>query len=108
MDHLSLKYKRDSPSQVWANKAYRGQWHDVLGLFSNVEMLLVPNGLIRDLSASLELDDGESSLELLPKLKELQYLARCNSSDTFVTFIKSHQNTGHPVTLVDQKAHLFQ
>jgi hypothetical protein len=107
VDHLSLEYERDSPSQAWANGAYRGQWRDVLGLFSNVETLLVPNGLIRDLSASLELDDGESSSELLPKLKELQYLARRDSSDAFTTFIKSRRNTGRPVTLVHQKARLF-
>jgi hypothetical protein len=106
VDHLSLEYERDSLSQAWADGAYRGQWRDVLGLFSNVETLLVPNGLIRDLSASLELDDGESS-SVLPKLKELQYSARHNSSDAFATFIKSRRNTGRPVTLVHQKARLF-
>jgi hypothetical protein len=104
--HLSLEYERDSLSEMWDDEAYRrGQWRKVLGLFNNVKTLLVPNGLIRELSTSLQSDDGEYSSGLLPELKELQYPTHRDASDmlAFAPFIKFRQDTGRPVTLLNQQ-----
>jgi hypothetical protein len=111
VEHLSLEYERYSLSEPWDDEAYRRvQWRKVLGLFNNVKTLLVPNGLIRELSASLQSDDGESSFGLLPELKELQYPTQCDANDVlaFAPFIKSRQDSGCPVTLVDQQTRLAQ
>ena len=107
VEHLSLEYEGASPL-VWDDEAYRAQWREVLGSFSNVETLLVSNDLISELSGSLQSHDGELSSELLPELKELQYSAPCDSdvSDAFATFIKFRENAGRPVTLVNQKTRL--
>ena len=109
VEHLSLEYKRYSLPEMWDDEVYRRiQWRKVLGLFNNVKTLLVSDGLIRDLSASLQSDDGESSFGLLPELKELQYQTHCDASDVlaFAPFIKSRQDSGRPVTLVNQQTRL--
>ena len=38
-----------------------------------MKTLHVDDGLVRDLSRSLQKDDGELSLEILPELQELRY-----------------------------------
>jgi len=109
VEHLSLEYKRYSLPEMWDDEVYRRiQWRKVLELFNNVKTLLVSNGLISDLSASLQSDDGESSFGLLPELKELQYQTHCDASDVlaFAPFIKSRQDSGRPVTLVNQQTRL--
>jgi len=59
-------------SSEWFFQADRTQWRD-LRSFSNVKTLQVANKLISQLSHSLQLEDGESPVELLPELKELSF-----------------------------------
>jgi hypothetical protein len=102
VEHLSLECERNSLSEWWDDEAYRrGQWLKILGLFNNVKTLFVSYDLIRELSASLQSNDEESSFALLPELKVLQYPIFCDASDmlAFAPFIKSRQGTGRPVTL---------
>ena len=103
VEHLSLEYERDSVSSDWGDEADDGHWRELLGSFSNVKTLLVPSGLVGELSSSLPSDDEELRLDLLPKLKELRYSTRCDDSDPFSKFINDRQNAGSPVTLTRQK-----
>ena len=78
----------------------RTEWHKLLGSFSKVTILDIGDGLVKELSRSLRLDDGEHPLELLPELQELTYSGSGNSGDAFTSFIGARQTTGRPVTLV--------
>lgn len=98
--YLVLGYKERNPLLKWHNEADRAQWRDLLRSFSNVKTLRVHNGLVRDLSRSLQSDDGESPLELLPELKELVYSAGSDATDAFTAFIDARQIAGRPVALV--------
>ena len=60
----------------------------------------VDDGLINELSRSLQLGDGELPLEVLPELQELRYFASGDTGDIFTTFIDVYQNAGRPVAPV--------
>ncbi|KAF8481665.1 hypothetical protein DFH94DRAFT_852486 [Russula ochroleuca] len=98
--HLVLGYKENNPLSKWRNEADRAKWRGLLRSFSNVKTLCVHNGLVSELSRSLQSDDGESPLELLPELKELVYSAGSDTSDAFTAFIDARQIAGRPVALV--------
>ncbi|KAH9963467.1 hypothetical protein BJV74DRAFT_335527 [Russula compacta] len=101
MENLTLEYtKSNSMSLLWANEAGRSQWRELLRPFSNLKRLHVTGDLIWALSCSLESEDGESPMELLPELKELSYSGSDDGSDAFTKFIVSRQNAGHPVALI--------
>jgi hypothetical protein len=102
VDHLSLEYERYFISSEWNHEAERGQWREILRSFGNVKVLRLGVGddFTRQLSGSLQIEDGESSMELLPELKELSYYAFDDDDDAFASFIDARQNCGYPVTLV--------
>jgi len=56
-------------------------------------------GLIKQLSQSLQLEDGEQPLELFPELKELVYYNMDDISNMYTSFIHAHQIAGRPVIL---------
>lgn len=93
-------------SPEWHNEGDRTQWREVLRPFSNVKTLHVQYGLVRELSRSLQLQEGESPVELLPELKELRYVAGSDITDiadirdTTVPFLNVRRNAGRPFTLV--------
>jgi len=101
--YLTFKYGRANISpESLNNEASCTRWREILGPFSNVKTLHVPNGLVKDLSRSLQLDEGEgeSPMELLPELKELEYTMTDDAGDEFASFIDSRQKAGRPVTLL--------
>jgi len=100
VENLTLEYWRDGVSSEWANEADRTQWRDLLRSFSNVKTLRVADGLISQLSRSLQSEDGESSAELLPELKELSYYHYRELRDAFTAFIDARRIASRPVTLV--------
>jgi hypothetical protein len=77
----------------------RNEWRKLLGSFSNVETLSVDDGLVRELSCCLQLDDGELPLELLPGLQELTFSGIEDVDDAFTQFIDARKNAGRPVTV---------
>jgi hypothetical protein len=81
----------------------RTQWRELLRLFSPVNILRLEgdsvNQLVAELSRSLQVNDGESPMELLPDLKNLVYSGHV-SGDLFKAFVDARQKTGHPVTLL--------
>ena len=99
VEGLTLQYERHSMSAEWNNEADRTQWRELFRSFSNVKTLCVPPGLVKQLSGSLRVDDGESAMELLPELKDLSYSAEDDVGDDFTSFIDARKKAGYPVTL---------
>lgn len=98
---LTLDYRRDSISPEWHNEADRSQWRELLRPFSKVKLLRVPDSLVGAISRSLQPEEGESPLEVLPELEELSCSRSSNTRDPFTVFIDSRRIAGHPVSLVD-------
>jgi hypothetical protein len=89
------------------NDANRAEWRDILRSFNNVKTLRVEDGLIfiKEISRALKVRDEESTMELLPELKELICSANVNPDnlfDSFSEFIYARQDAGHPVTLISR------
>jgi len=60
VESLFLEYQNDVSSLDGNNEADRTQWRELLKSFNNVKAIQVPQVLVRVLSHSLQLDDGES------------------------------------------------
>ena len=86
----------------WTNKVARSQCRALLRPFSNLKKLRVRGDPIRGLLCSLEAEDGESPIELLPKLQELSHISygSGDNRDAFTKFIDYRQNAGHTVALI--------
>jgi hypothetical protein len=108
VEHLTLKYEVHSLSSEEHNEVDRTEWHKFLKSFSNVKTLRVDDGLVKELSHSLRLDDGERPLDLLPELQELQELTYSASGDRnaghpFIPFVNARKGAGRPVTLTRRR-----
>jgi hypothetical protein len=101
VEHLTLERKVGWPPEEHS-EVDRIEWRNLLTSFSNVKMLTfrVQDRLVKELSRSLQLDDGELPLELLPRLQELRYSGSSHTGDSFASFVDARQNAGRPVTLV--------
>jgi Ring finger domain len=99
VEHLNLEHEVHSLSSEEHNEVDRSEWRKLLRPFCNVKSLQVDNGLVKELSRSLRLDDGEHPLELLPELQELTCSGSEDSGDAFMAFIDARRNAGRPVTL---------
>jgi hypothetical protein len=99
VEHLTLKHKVNSRLSEEYDMVDCTVWHELLRSFGNVKTLHVDDGLVKELSRGLRLDDGELPLELLLELQELTYSGSGNA-DAFTSFIEARQNAGRPVTLI--------
>ncbi len=100
VEHLTLMHEDHSQSSEEHNEVDRTEWRKLLGSFSNVKTLQIKDGLVRELSRCLRLEDGEHPLELLPELQELIYPGGRDADDVITPFIDARRNAGHPVTLI--------
>jgi hypothetical protein len=100
VEHLTLEHKVHGRSFEVYNDVYRIEWRKLLRSFRNVKTLRVEDGLVKEISRCLRLEDGEPPLELLPELQQLTYPGSGDAGDAFTSFIDSRQNAGCPVTLV--------
>jgi len=98
VERLSLSYRNHEALSEERNEVDRDLWREVLRPFSSVKVLHMDDRLIRNLSYSLQPEDGEPPLELLPQLKELIYF-NGSAGDAFTSFIESRQIVGRPVAL---------
>ena len=88
----------------------RTQWRGLLRLFSNVNTLYVQNKLVARVSRSLQSEDGELPLELLPNLELLRYSAGGDNDYAayeFISFINKRQRAGCAITLSKVDDSLF-
>jgi hypothetical protein len=97
VEHLTLAHEVHSQSSEEHNEVDRTEWRKLLRSFSNVKALRIDDGLIRELSRCLSLEDGEHPLEVLPELQELTYSGSGNANDAFTSFIDARKNAGRPV-----------
>jgi hypothetical protein len=100
VEHLTLKHREHNQSSEEHNEVDRIEWRKLLGSFSNVKTLRIDDGLVKELSRSLRLDDGELPLELLPELQELTCSGSGDTGNAFTSFIDARQNAGRLVSLV--------
>ena len=100
VEHLALAHRKHSQSSEEHNEVDRTEWRKLLNSFSNVKTLRIDDGLVRDLSRCLGLEDGEGPMELLPELQKLAYSGSDNANDAFASFIDARKNAGRPVTLI--------
>ncbi|KAI0286289.1 hypothetical protein BC826DRAFT_1189418 [Russula brevipes] len=70
VENLRIVSGRCFPSPEVHNEVDRTQWRRLFGSFSNVKTLHV-GGFDKEVSGCLKLDDGESPMELFPKLDKL-------------------------------------
>ena len=96
-EHNSEVYSRSSEER---NEVDRTEWRKLLRPFRNAKTLWIDNGLVEQLSCSLDLEDGELPLELLPELQELTYSGSGNTGDPFTSFIDARQNADRAIILV--------
>jgi len=108
VEHLTLnlpRYFRVFESSSEANESDRTQWRELLRSFSNVKILRVNGDHYGQISRSLQVDDGESPLELLPDLEVLHYTG---FYDEFKVFIDARQDAGRPVTSIPYRYRLLR
>ncbi|KAH9953954.1 hypothetical protein BC827DRAFT_85252 [Russula dissimulans] len=99
VENLTLRYERYSLESN--NEADCTQWRDLLRSFSNVKTLCVEySKLVDGISRSLQLEDGESPMELLPELRELSCPSFPNTG-AFTQFIDARRLAGHPILLLE-------
>ena len=100
VEYLTLQHDVHSESAEEHNDVDPTEWRKLLRPFSNVKTLEIEEGLVKDLSRCLELEDGESGLALLPELQELEYFGNGDARDAFASFVDARRNAGRPVNLV--------
>ena len=100
VEHLTLKHEVHSRSSEEHNEVDRTVWRKLLRSFRNVKTFCVDDGLVKELSRCVRLEDGELPLELLPELQELTYSGSGNARDALTSFINARQVAGRPVNLV--------
>ncbi|KAI0275771.1 hypothetical protein BGY98DRAFT_990954 [Russula aff. rugulosa BPL654] len=96
VEHLTLEQERDSESHEEQNAVDRNQWHNFLGSFNNVKIVRVNEGLVREISRSLRLDDGGVPLGLFPKLRELAYSGSGNGGNAITLGRRSPSRSESP------------
>jgi len=75
-------------------------WRELLGQFDQVRTLHVSGGdLIERVSGSLLPHDGESAIELLPKLRVLSCPEGSHVGESCRSFLAARRNAGFPVTI---------
>ena len=99
MEHLAFEHKGHSWPYEERNEVDRTEWRKLLGSFSNVKTLRIPDELIGEFSRCLRLDNGEVPLELLPELQELTFSGNGGVNNAFSQFIDARKNAGRLVAL---------
>ena len=107
VEEVTLIHKKHSQSSEWHSDVDRTQWRELLRPFSNAKILHVQDELVGKISRSLQSDDGELPLELLPNLKELGYSGGSDTRNAFTTFIDERQVAGCPVNLTTVDSLVF-
>ena len=99
VEELDLDYRIHTLSSEEHDQADHARWRELLGSFRSVKTLRVCDGLVGELSRSVQID-GEPPLGLLPELKELVCPAGSIDGKTFSSFINEREDIGHQVTLM--------
>ncbi|KAF8489560.1 hypothetical protein F5888DRAFT_1808752 [Russula emetica] len=104
VEYLILGYEIHSSSHEGHNEVDRTEWRKLLRSFSDTKTLRIDDGITKELSRCLQLEDGELPLELLPELQELECSGSGDLDDVLTSFIDARQNTARPVILIDSRS----
>ena len=96
---LELEFRRSSLFSEMDDEDHGIRWGDLFRQCSNVKTLRLGDEFVRPISRMLQVDGGESAMELLPELKVLEYPASHSAENPFNGFIDTRKNAGHPVTV---------
>ena len=103
VEHLTLEHDVHNWSSEEHNEVDRAEWRKLLNSFGNVKTLRIGNGLVKELSLCLQLDNRELPFGLLPELRELTYSWKgdhIGDSNAFTSFIDYRRNSGRPISLI--------
>jgi hypothetical protein len=100
VDHLTLEFLRYPIWYSMDNYVDRVWWRHLLRAFGNVKTLYVDDDFSGQISDSLSVRFGESPMDPLPELKELEYSVKGTKRHAFNPFIDARKGTHYPVSLV--------
>jgi hypothetical protein len=100
VEKLTLSYVDENGSSEWLNGVDRTQWRELFRPFIIVKTLCVPTSLDEGIARALCSEGGESPLELLPNLLELQYSDERWTDNAFSSFMIEREAAGKPLSLV--------
>ncbi|KAI0247360.1 hypothetical protein BJV78DRAFT_1157242 [Lactifluus subvellereus] len=103
VEKLTLGYEVHDSSEEWHNAVDRTHWRELLRPFNNVKTLHVETELFGKISDSLQSDDGEPALDLLPNLKKLGYSGE--TKEAFAPFINERKERGCPQLSISYNSH---
>jgi hypothetical protein len=97
MEKVTLSRRKHSQAEPSErdNDVDRTQWRGLLRPFSNATTLRVQDELVGRISWSLQSEDEELPLGLLPNLQEVRYSG--DARDAFTAFVNERQVAGHHV-----------
>jgi F-box-like len=99
VEQVTFRYGGHTYSSEWHNNVDRRQWRELLRPFPNAKAIHVQDDLISEIIRSLQSDDGEPPLELIPNLEEVGISGESDARNAFTTFLNERQVAGHPVSL---------
>jgi len=100
VDHLTLEFLRYPIWYHTDNYVERVRWRELLRSFGNVKTLYVDDDFLGQISNSLCVRFGESAMDPLPQLTELEYSAKGAKKHAFNPFIDARKGTHYPVSLI--------
>ena len=100
VEKLTLGHPEEYQSSSWVSAVERTVWRDLLRPFTNLKTLCVDDQLVGKFAPSLQSEDGESPLELLPNLEAVEYFGEDDDWDAFTPFLDERRVAGHPVKLI--------
>jgi hypothetical protein len=100
VEKLILGYEEHDSSEEGHNAVDRTHWRELVRPFEAVKTLHVENELFGKIADSLQSDDGEPALDLLPNLEILGYSGQGEANEAFAPFMNERRERGRPVRLI--------
>ena len=104
VDHLTLEFLRYPILNAAANTINRVQWRELLRSFGSVKTLYVDDDFLGQISDSLCVRSGESPMDPLPQLKELEYYPGGAKKKDFKSFINARKDINDPISVVCRRS----
>jgi hypothetical protein len=95
----------DGHRNEWHRKPDRGEWHELLRLFDNVQTLRVAGRVVEELDKALvpkeKRKKEKDALLLLPRLQEIVRYEDSETKKEFAAFVQARQGAGSHIRVVD-------
>ena len=101
LEVLSLDLDVDAMPSDWENMLDDMLWHELLLPFTGAKRLYIGSSLTLELSRTLESVIGDSVMDLLPELQELEVTVRMDqATNLYSMFLNTRESLGRPVHLL--------